>query len=172
MHASGNRIVFGEPVAGAPSERARLIAAAFAKAGFAAEASADVRKEIWLKLLGNLCFNPVSALVGCSTDRLIDDPRLHRLFADMMGEALALGRQLGIEVDIKPVDRIALTRKLGTIKTSMLQDLEAGRVLEIDGILGAVVEAAEAVGFAAPMMSATYALTRMRAQVLGLLPST
>ncbi len=172
VHASGNRIVFGEPVAGAPSERARLIAAAFAKAGFAAEASADVRKEIWLKLLGNLCFNPVSALVGCSTDRLIDDPRLHRLFADMMGEALALGRQLGIEVDIKPVDRIALTRKLGTIKTSMLQDLEAGRVLEIDGILGAVVEAAEAVGFAAPMMSATYALTRMRAQVLGLLPST
>lgn len=171
VHASGNRIVFGEPVAGPASQRAQDLAAAFTRAGFAAEASADVRKEIWLKLLGNLCFNPVSALVGCSTDRLIDDARLHRLFADMMSEALALGKKLGIAVDIRPVERIAITRKLGNIKTSMLQDLEAGRPLEIDGILGAVVEAAEAADFPAPLMSATYALTRMRAEVLGLLPA-
>lgn len=171
VHASGNRIVFGEPLTGPPSARVQAIAAAFQAAGFATEASSDIRREIWLKLLGNLCFNPVSALVGCSTDRLIDDARLHALFAAMMGEALALGAKLGIPVDIKPVERIALTRKLGTVKTSMLQDLENGRPLEIDGILGAVVEAAEACGFAAPLMSATYALARKRADVLGLLPA-
>jgi len=170
IHASGNRVVFGEPVAGVPGERVQRITEAFARAGFGAEASQDIRREIWLKLLGNLCFNPVSALVGCSTDRLIDDPRLHQLFVGMMGEALDLGRALGIAVDIKPVDRIAFTRKLGTVKTSMLQDVEAGRPIEIDGILGAPVEAAEALNHAAPLLSAVYALTRKRAEVLGLLP--
>ncbi len=174
IHASGNRVVFGEPTGNAnesaPSERVQRITEVFTQAGFGAEASQDIRREIWLKLLGNLCFNPVSALVGCSTDRLIDDPRLHQLFVGMMGEALELGRALGIAVDIKPADRIAFTRKLGTVKTSMLQDVEAGRPIEIDGILGAPVEAAEALKHAAPLLSAVYALARKRAEVLGLLP--
>jgi 2-dehydropantoate 2-reductase len=171
IHASGNRVVFGEAAAGAPSERVQRITDAFKAAGFGAEASSDIRKEIWLKLLGNMCFNPISALVGCSTDQLIDDPRLYALFIGLMDEALALGKALGIAVDIKPAERIAITRKLGTVKTSMLQDVEGGRPLEIDGILGAPVEAAEALGHPAPLMSAVYALARKRAAVLGLLPS-
>jgi len=168
-HASGNRVVFGEP-AGAGSDRVTRITEAFKTAGFGAEASDNIRREIWLKLLGNLCFNPVSALVGCTTDELIDDPRLHALFVGVMSEALALGTALGIPVDIKPADRIAITRKLGTVKTSMLQDVEAGRPLEVEGIVGAAVEAAEAIGHPAPLLSAVYALVRRRAEVLGLLP--
>ena len=168
-HASGNRIVFGEPQGGT-SARVDALAKIFSEAGFAAEASTNIRREIWLKLLGNMCFNPVSVLVGCSSDRLIDDPRLHRMMAGMMTEAIALGGALGIHVDIKPDDRIALTRKLGTVKTSTLQDVEAGRPLEIDGILGTVVEAAEAIEHPIPLLTAVYALTRKRADVLGLLP--
>lgn len=168
-HASGNRVVFGEP-GGGSSERVTKITEAFKAAGFGAESSDNIRREIWLKLLGNLCFNPVSALMGCSTDRMIDDPRLHALFVGVMSEALALGTALGIPVDIKPADRIAITRKLGTVKTSMLQDVEAGRPLEVEGIVGAAVEAAEAIGHPAPLLSAVYALVRQRADVLGLLP--
>ncbi len=168
-HATGNRIVFGEPQ-GRSTERVTALTEIFRAAGFAAEASENIRREIWFKLLGNLCFNPVSSLMGCSMDRMIDDPRLHALFVQMMTEALALGKALGIEVDINPEERIAITRKLGAVKTSMLQDVEAGRPIEIDGILGAVVEAAEAVAFPAPLMSAVYALARKRADILGLLP--
>jgi 2-dehydropantoate 2-reductase len=173
-HASGNRVVFGEPGGdgtGGTSERVTQIAEAFKAAGFGAESSANIRREIWLKLLGNLCFNPVSALMGCTTDRMIDDPRLHALFVGVMTEALALGTALGIPVDIKPAERIAITRKLGAVKTSMLQDVEAGRPLEVEGIVGAAVEAAEAIGHPAPLLSAVYALVRRRADVLGLLPA-
>jgi len=169
-HASGHRVVFGEP-AGVTSERVTQVTQAFKAAGFGAEASENIRREIWLKLLGNLCFNPVSALVGCTTDRLIDDLRLHALFVGVMSEALSLGTALGIPVDIKPADRIAITRKLGAVKTSMLQDVEAGRPLEVEGIVGAAVEAAEAIGHPAPLLSAVYALVRRRADVLGLLPA-
>ena len=85
VHASGNRVVFGEPAASAaPSPRVQRVTEAFKAAGFGAEASSDVRREIWLKLLGNMCFNPVSALMGCSTDQMIDDARLYQLFTGMM----------------------------------------------------------------------------------------
>ena len=169
-HASGNRIVFGEPRGGS-SARVDTLGQIFRDAGFAAESSDNIRQEIWLKLLGNMCFNPVSVLVGCSTDRLIDDPRLHGMMAQMMSEAITLGSALGIHVDIKPEARLAFTRKLGVVKTSTLQDVEAGRPIEIDGILGTVVEAAGAIGCPVPLLSAVYALTRKRADVLGLLPS-
>ena len=169
-HASGTRVVFGEP-RGGTSERVTAIADSFRAAGFGAESSNNIRREIWLKLLGNLCFNPVSALMGCTTDCMIDDPRLHSLFVGAMSEALALGAALDIPVDIKPVDRIAITRKLGAVKTSMLQDVEAGRPLEVEGIVGAAVEAAEAIGQPVPLLSAIYALVRRRADVLGLLPA-
>ncbi len=173
-HTSGNRVVFGEPAgdgAKVSSARVTQITEAFKAAGFGAESSDNIRREIWLKLLGNLCFNPVSALMGCTTDRMIDDARLHALFVGVMTEALALGAALGIPVDIKPADRIAITRKLGAVKTSMLQDVEAGRPLEVEGIVGAAVEAAEAIGHPAPLLSAVYALVRRRAEVLGLLPA-
>lgn len=167
-HAAGNRIVIGEPRGGV-SQRADTVAGMLQGAGLAAEASDDVRREVWTKLLGNVCFNPVSLLCGCSTDRLIDDGRVYRIFVAMMGETLALGRALDIEVNIRPEVRIAATRKLGNIKTSTLQDAEAGRQVEIDGIIGAVVEAARSIGFPVPLLDAVCAFGRMRAGVLGLL---
>lgn len=166
-HASGERVVFGEPDGGSSARVLRLVDE-LQQAGFAAEASPDIRRELWLKLLGNACFNPVSLLIGCTTDQLINDARIHALFVGMMQESLSLGRALGIDVAISPVDRIAITRKLGAVKTSMLQDVEAARRVEIDGILGAVVELADALGHPAPLLQAVYALARMRAQFLSL----
>jgi 2-dehydropantoate 2-reductase len=169
-HASGSRLVFGEP-RGGESGRVNQLVRLFKHAGFDAQASENIRREIWLKLLGNACWNPVSLLTGASTDRLIADEALHRLFIGMMEEMIALGRALGIETDLRPADRIEVTRKLGSVKTSMLQDVEAGRSVEIDAILGSLVETAEAVGFPDPRLRTVYALARMRARVLGLYPS-
>jgi 2-dehydropantoate 2-reductase len=166
-HASGSRLVFGEPTGGA-SARVEQFVRLLNDAGFAAKSSDNIRREIWLKLLGNACWNPVSLLTGASTDRLIDDEALYRLFTGMMEEMIALGRMLGIETDLRPADRIAVTRKLGNVKTSMLQDVEAGRTVEIDAILGALVETAEAAGFPDRFLGTVYALARMRARVLGL----
>jgi 2-dehydropantoate 2-reductase len=167
VHASGNRVVFGEPAGGA-SPRAALLASTFCAAGFDAEASPAMRNEVWLKLLGNACFNPVSLLTRCATDLLIDDPAVHALFVNMMTEALAVGAAIGIEVAIQPEQRLALTRRLGHIKTSMLQDAQAGRAVELEAILGALVEVAAAAGVAAPMLGAVYALARMHATSAGL----
>ena len=169
VHASGNRLVFGEP-AGGTSARASSIAALFSAAGFDAEASATIRNEIWLKLLGNACFNPVSLLTRSATDLLIDDPGVYALFVAMMREALAVGSALGIDVAIEPEQRLALTRRLGHIKTSMLQDAQANRPVELQAILGALVEVAVAIKVAAPMLGAVHAMARMHAISAGLWP--
>jgi 2-dehydropantoate 2-reductase len=169
-HSSGTRLVFGEPaLRTAPSERVRQLVEWLRGAGFDAEATASIRSEIWKKLLGNACFNPVSMLVGASTDKLIDDPSLHALFEAMMSETLAVGRALGLDLEIRVPDRIAVTRKLGTVKTSMLQDIEAGRQVELDAILGAVNEIATTLGQPTPINDSIFALARMRAITLGLL---
>ena len=168
-HMSGNRLVFGEP-AGGLSERAETIAKAFRDAGFDAHADENVREQIWLKLLGNACFNPVSLLVGGTTDELIDDPLVHGLCVEMMDEVLELGTRLGISPEIDPKQRIAITRKLGKVKTSMLQDVEGQRPVEIEAILGALVGVADQVGAPLPRTRTVYALARMRAKLLGLLP--
>lgn len=169
-HASGNQVVFGEPRGGS-SPRVTQLAALFEQAGFQSVASPHIRTDIWAKLLGNACFNPSSLLTGTATDIMIDDPRLHAMFVNMMDEALALGGQLGTAPAVKALDRIAFTRKMGNVKTSMLQDVEAGRPVEIDAILGALVECAHAAGVSVPTLSTVYALARMRAQTLGLYPA-
>lgn len=169
VHAAGSRLVFGEPGGGDSARLHRLIAI-MKQAGFAAESSDNIRMEVWLKVLGNACFNPVSLLTGSPTDRMIDDPGLYRLFTGMMLEVLALGNAIGVPVDIEPGPRLAFTRKLGNIKTSMLQDVEAGRAVEVDGIIGTLVEIAGQLEFKAPLLETVYAIARMRAQVLGLYP--
>jgi len=169
-HTGGNRIILGEP-RGEASVRSRALAQTFTDTGLVGEATDNIRKEVWAKLLGNMCFNPVSLLTGSSTDRLIDDPRVYALFVSMMEEAISLGRKLGIDAGIEPKPRIASTRKIGYVKTSMLQDAEAGRPVEIGGILGTVVETAHAAGFPTPLADAVFAMSRMRAEVMKLLPS-
>jgi 2-dehydropantoate 2-reductase len=169
QHMSGSKIVFGEPEGGS-SDRVSRIASVFLEAGFDAHSHENIREEIWLKLLGNACFNPVSLLVGCSTDEMIDDAFLNTLFIEMMGELLELGNQLGISPDIDPQQRIAITRKLGKVKTSMLQDVEGHKPVEIEAILGALISMADLAGASIPRTRTVYALSRMRAKSLGLLP--
>lgn len=169
VHSSGSRLVFGE-IDGTLSERAQMLAALFTRAGFEAEASASIRQEVWGKLLGNACFNPVSLLTGSHTDWMIDDERVNRLFQGMMTELQAVGRELGVPLEVAPPARLAFTRKLGHIKTSMLQDMEAGRPVEIDSILGAAVEIAAEVGVPTPLLDSVYAMARLRARILGIYP--
>ena len=171
-HNSGTRLVFGDigqPVGAQVPPRVESLIALLKSAGFEAEASTDIRKEVWKKLLGNACFNPVSLLTGSATDLLIDDPHIYPLFATMMTETLAVGRALGIDVGLKPPERIAMTRKLGHVKTSMLQDAEAGRPVEIDSILGAVNEMARRLNVATPANDIVHALAHTRARTFGLL---
>jgi 2-dehydropantoate 2-reductase len=170
VHASGTRMVFGEPGGGA-GDRVQRVVQALRDAGHAPEAASDIRREVWLKLLGNACFNPVSLVTGSHTDDMIDDERVNRLFTGMIRELLALGAALGIPIEMQPAERLAFTRKLGHIKTSMLQDAEAHRAVEIDAILGAPLEAAERLGVPVPLLETVYALARRRATVMGLYPA-
>ena len=171
-HHSGSKVVFGEPGSApgaAPTVRLAALVAMLRAAGFDAESSTDIRTEVWKKLLGNACFNPVSLLTGSATDLLIDDPGIHKLFVAMMRETLAVGAALGLHPGTQPEERIALTRKLGNIKTSMLQDAEAGRAVEIEAILGAVAELGGKLDVATPTLDVVLALARMRARTFGLL---
>lgn len=166
-HDSGGRLLLGEPAGGA-SARVERLARRLRDAGLDAQASADIRRDIWMKLLGNACFNPVSLLTGATTDEMIDQPELHALFVRMMDEAIAIGGRLGLRLQVDPVQRIAQARALGRIKTSMLQDLEAGRAVELDAILGALVECAAAVAMPVAALAPVLALARLRAHHAGL----
>ncbi len=170
QHSAGARVVLGEP-GGGLSPRASAWARLLADAGLGGEVSADIRQDLWLKLLGNACFNPVSLMTQSSTDRLLADPNLQRLFIRLMDECIALGQRLGLALKIDPMQRIEQTRKLGAIKTSMLQDLEAGRSVELDAILGTIVECATAIHHPVPQIDSLYALARMRARNAGLYTS-
>ncbi|HEY4370434.1 MAG TPA: 2-dehydropantoate 2-reductase [Burkholderiales bacterium] len=167
---SGSRVVFGEILAAKPSARLETWVDFLRTAGFEAEASTDIRAEVWRKLLGNACFNPLSLLTESATDDMIDDPAVHGVISSMMGEVLQVGRALGLAIDISVPDRIAVSRKLGHIKTSMLQDLEARRAVELDAILGTLLELAAGVEVAAPACATVFALARRRARQLGLMP--
>lgn len=171
-HSSGNRLVLGE-ISGhanqSNQDRLDRVVALFNAAGLVAEKTSAIRSAVWEKLLGNACFNPVSMLTGSQTDLMIDDPAIYRLFVTLMDEVIAVGAALGIAVSVTPHQRLAVTRKLGAVKTSMLQDTEAGRPVEIEAILGAFVELAASLHMATPIAGAIYALARMRAQTFGLL---
>lgn len=162
-HDAGGRLLLGEP-GGGLSERVQALARVLQGAGLDAQPSADIRRDIWIKLLGNACFNPVSLLTGAPTDEMIDEPALHDLFVRMMEEAIAIGGRLGLRLDLDPAQRIAQARSLGSIRTSMLQDLEAGRAVELDAILGTLVEAAAAVAMPTATLSDVLALARLRAR--------
>ncbi|WP_332743398.1 ketopantoate reductase family protein [Hydrogenophaga sp.] len=169
VHSAGARIVVGEP-AGGLSERASLWSAVLADAGLGAVASAQIRSDIWLKLLGNVCANPLSLLTGATTDRMLDDAGVSALFAAMMEECIALGRRLGLTLETTTEQRMTQTRQLGAIRSSMLQDLEAGRRVELDAILGAAIECAQAVGQPVPRLQDVFALACLRAGSAGLYP--
>jgi 2-dehydropantoate 2-reductase len=165
-HNMGQRLILGEP-GGANTVRTRVLAAALKEAGFESVESGFIEKDFWVKLLGNLSFNPVSALTLATADRLIADPLVKSYLVAIMRECLAIGRAIGVDADIDPEARMDMARKLGTFKTSMLQDLEAGKSLEIDGLLTATIEVASKAGVAAPVTESLLGLIRLRAQTTG-----
>ncbi|GAB4562606.1 MAG: 2-dehydropantoate 2-reductase [Rhizobacter sp.] len=168
-HGFGERLIIGEPLGGL-SDRVQRVAQALASAGFQAEPSADIRRDIWFKLWGNMTMNPVSALTGATADRILDDPLVSGFMLRTMAEAAALGAQLGCPIEQSGEERHAIARQLGAFKTSMLQDSEAGRSLEIDALIGAVHEISTKLGLATPHIDALFGLTRLMAQTRGLYP--
>jgi len=162
-HAMGRRLILGEP-GGANGARTDAIANACEAAGFDVLRSTSIEKEFWVKLLGNVSFNPVSALTLATSDRLIADPLVKAYMVSVMREVLEIGRAVGVDADIDPEARIDMARALGRFKTSMLQDMEAGKPLEIDGLLAGTLEIARAAGVAAPYTESLMGLIRTRAE--------
>ena len=168
-HGFGERLIVGEP-AGGESPRVRTVCAALASAGFQAEASADVRRELWYKLWGNMTMNPVSALTGAESGAILDDPLVHAFMMRAMAEAALIGERIGCPIAQSGEERMGLARKLGSFKTSMLQDTLAGRPIELDALVTAVHEIGARVGIATPNIGALLGLTRLMAQQRGLYP--
>jgi 2-dehydropantoate 2-reductase len=162
-HIEGNRISLGEPD-GSRSDRIRQIAAVLVKAGLRAPITTRIRHEIWVKLLGNMSFNPISALTGATIAEMLRDPDVSVLVRKMMEEAEAVAAAVGIALPISIDKRLAGAAKVGEHKTSMLQDLEAGRPLEIEALVGAVIELGERVGIAMPCTRAVYAPAKLLAE--------
>lgn len=167
VHFMGDRLIVGEPGGGA-SDRVARVAEALAGAGFTAERGNDVRHDIWFKLWGNMTMNPVSALTGASCDRILDDPLVAAFMLRAMAEAAAVGARIGCPIAQSGEERMAVTRKLGAFKTSMLQDLEAGRPLELDALVTAVREIGTRVGVPTPEIDALLGLARLMARSRGL----
>ena len=170
QHKMGHGLIVGEP-AGGDSARVQALASVLRTAGFEVTASPNVRYDIWYKLWGNLTMNPVSALTGATIDRLLADPLVRAFCSDAMREAALIGERIGCAIAQTPEDRHAVTERLGAFKTSMLQDVEAGRSLELDAIVGAVQELGARVGVPTPNVDALLGLTRLMARVRGLYPA-
>jgi 2-dehydropantoate 2-reductase len=165
-HGFGNGLIIGEP-SGASSARVEALAARLTAAGFDTTVSARIQADIWYKLWGNMTMNPISALTGATCDRILDDPLLNRYTLAIMAEAAAIGAKIGCPISQSGEDRNAVTRKLGAFKTSMLQDVEAGRPLEIDALLTAVTEIGERVGVPTPNTDALLGLVRVFSEARG-----
>lgn len=161
----GNQLILGAPDADSGTLRAdHLIhlAQIWRAAGIEVALSDQIRREIWVKLWGNMNMNPISALTGATVDKILDDPYTHGLVLQMMDEAVAVGSRLGLDTGMSAAERSAITRKLGAFKTSMLQDVEAGRPLELEPILGVFPELGRKLGVPTPHCDAVYGLLRQR----------
>jgi len=159
-HTEGNRISFGE-LDGSKSERTRAIAEALIGAGFRCPITTRIRQEIWVKLLGNVAFNPISALTGGTLEELARHPEVSKVIRSVMMETEAVAAKLGIELPISIDQRMAGAEHVGAHKTSMLQDYEAGRPMELEAVVGAVIELGERLGVAMPSTRAVYACAKL-----------
>jgi 2-dehydropantoate 2-reductase len=168
-HQSGDRFSLGEPD-GSKSERVQKLSRAMIAAGLKAPVKPDIRTEIWVKLWGNVAFNPISALTGGTLKGICDDPSTRSLARSIMNEAEAVAARLDIKMPIDVERRIDGAAGVGEHKTSMLQDLERKRPTEIDAIVGAVAELGDVVGVDTPHIDAIYALVRQKATLLGVYP--
>lgn len=164
-HIEGNRFTLGEPD-GSKSERVLALAQLFGSAGLKAPARPDIRSEIWIKLWGNLSFNPISALTRATLDAIIADVGTRALAAAMMAEAQQVAEALGIRFPLSIERRIKMAEDIGAHKTSMLQDIEAGKPTEVDALVGAVAELGRLVDVPTPHIDAIYAATKLLDRVV------
>ena len=168
-HHFGDGLIVGEPSSQA-TPRVQALHALLQKAGFNATLSPQIQKDIWFKLWGNMTVNPISAITGATSDRLLDDDLVRGFMSNVMLEARAIGEHIGIPIAQEPEDRHAVTRKLGAFKTSMLQDVQAGKPVELDALVSAVRELGQMTGVPTPFTDALLGLNRLHARVLGLYP--
>ncbi|GIW53273.1 MAG: 2-dehydropantoate 2-reductase [Gemmatimonadales bacterium] len=159
-HIEDNRFPVGE-LDGSKSERARRIAEVLSRAGFKSRVVSDIRAQIWIKLWGNLSFNPISALTGATMVEIARFPETRRLVGRMMEEARLVAEKLGVRIPFTVEQRIAGAEAVGEHKTSMLQDLEAGRSLEVEALVGAVAELGRLTETPTPHIDAVYALVKL-----------
>jgi 2-dehydropantoate 2-reductase len=166
-HHLGNGLIMGE-ACGVPSERVRSLVETFAAAGFNASASDQIQRDVWFKLWGNMTMNPISAITGATTDKILGDDLVRGFVTSAMLEAKEIGARFGIPIDQAPGDRHAVTLKLVAMKTSMLQDVLARKAVEIDALVGAVRELGQITEVPTPFIDALLGLSRLHARTLGL----
>jgi 2-dehydropantoate 2-reductase len=166
-HHFGNKLILGEP-SGEKTPRVRALVELLAGAGFEAVLSEQIQKDTWYKLWGNMTMNPISAITGATTDCVLDDELVRGFVNQVMLEAKEIGARIGIPIAQQPQDRHEVTRKLGAFKTSMLQDVEAGRPVELDALVTVVRELGQLTGVPTPFTDALLGLARLHAQVRGL----
>lgn len=166
-HHFGNTLIVGEPAGGA-SARLRELAALLRLSGRDTVVSEQIQKDIWYKLWGNMTVNPISAITGATTDLILDDPLVRGFVSSAMLEAREIGARIGVPITQEPADRHQVTRKLGAFKTSMLQDVEAGRAVELDALVTVVHELGLLTKVATPCIDALLGLARLHARMRGL----
>ena len=167
---TGNRLIVGDPVGGA-TPRAAAMAELLAGARFDVEVSDRIQRDVWFKLWGNMTMNPLSAITGATSDRILDDDLVRAFASRCMLEAQAVGERIGLAVPSTPEERHAVTRQLGAMRTSMLQDVDAGKPVELDALVAAVREIAQHLGLQTPSIDALLGLARLHARVRGLYPA-
>ncbi|MBE7942319.1 MULTISPECIES: 2-dehydropantoate 2-reductase [Ramlibacter] len=166
-HHFGQKLIVGEPT-GERSARVQQLAALLERAGFEAPIAEQIQKDAWYKLWGNMTVNPVSAMTGATTDRIMDDELVRGFISRVMLEAREIGARIGIPIAQQPEDRHQVTRKLGAFRTSMLQDVDAGRPVELDALVTVVRELGQLVKVETPFTDALLGLARLHARVHGL----
>lgn len=169
QHKMGHGLIVGEPK-GSRSERVQEVADLLGHAGFDVTHSANVRYDIWFKLWGNMTMNPVSAITGATGDRILSDPLVRDFCSAVMREAAAIGEHIGCRIEQSAEDRHAVTVALGAFKTSMLQDVEAGREIELDCLVSSVREIGQKLGLPTQNIDILLGLTRLFGRVHGLYP--
>jgi 2-dehydropantoate 2-reductase len=168
-HHHGTGLIVGEPDHSV-SPRLRALAGVLEKGGFEVTVSDRIHSDVWYKLWGNMTVNPVSVLTGATADQIVDDDLVRAFCEAAMREAQEIGAGIGCPIAESPEDRNKVTRKIGAVRTSMLQDADAGRPLELDALVGAVREIGAVVGVPSPATDALHGLTRLHARVAGLAP--
>jgi 2-dehydropantoate 2-reductase len=166
-HQFGNKLIMGEP-SGGESARLHSLIELFTQAGYETVASNEIQKDVWFKLWGNMTVNPISGMTGATTDKILDDDLVRAFISSIMLEAKEIGKRLGIAINQEPEDRHVVTRNLGAFKPSMLQDVEAGKSIELDALVTVVAELGKMTGVDTPNTNILLGLSRLHAKTHGL----